>query len=89
MIRSDLLNHSKNLHNTAGVHKSSAVKLIFFTVVPNMFGSSIRNLFHVTFLVPRILRWFHYFWNMFGPMNYSIAVEGHLKIRITLDELHQ
>jgi hypothetical protein len=36
----------------------------FGTVARNVFGSSVGNLLYVTFLVPRILRWFLDFWKM-------------------------
>jgi hypothetical protein len=35
----------------------SPVRLSFCTVAPNIFGSSVWNLLHVTLPAPRILRW--------------------------------
>jgi hypothetical protein len=47
------------------MHKSQAPSLTvvtkFCTVVPNMCGSSVWNLLHVTIPAPRILRWLLYF----------------------------
>ena len=38
----------------------------FWTVAPNIFGSS-RNLLHVSLLAPRILRWLLKFWKFVHP----------------------
>jgi hypothetical protein len=39
----------------AGVYKSQVTK--FCVVVPNTFGFTVWNMIHITYLVPRILRW--------------------------------
>jgi len=36
----------------------------FGLVVPNIYGSSVRNLLHIALLVPRILRWLLDFWKV-------------------------
>jgi len=45
-----------------GYHVSPATKL--YVVTPNMCGSSVCNLLHVTFLVPESLRWLQHFWKI-------------------------
>jgi hypothetical protein len=37
-------------------------------MAPNICGSSLWNFHHVTFLVPRILKWRLEFWNIFAPL---------------------
>jgi hypothetical protein len=37
-------------------------------VASNICGSSVRNIFHVTLLVPRILKWLLDFWKIYGPL---------------------
>jgi len=37
------------------------MKFKFWAVAPNIYASPIWNMFHVTFLVSRILRWLMYF----------------------------
>ena len=39
----------------------------FYTAAPNMRGSSVRNLLHVTFLTPKILRRLLELWKSLGP----------------------
>jgi len=41
----------------------------FCTVGSNICGCPVRNLLHVTLLVPRILRWFLDFWEICGSLN--------------------
>jgi hypothetical protein len=43
----------------------------FYTVAPNICGSSVWNLLLVTRLVPRILRRLLDFWTVCGTMRYS------------------
>lgn len=47
-------------------HVAPATKLC--VVMPNMCGSSVCNLLHVTFLVPKSLRWLQHFWKICGPL---------------------
>jgi len=42
------------VHLTAGVHKIQASK--FRTMAPNIYGPTVRNIFHVIFTATRILR---------------------------------
>ena len=39
----------------------------FYTVAPNIRGSLVRNLFHVTLLATKNLRWFNDFKKIMGP----------------------
>ena len=52
----------------AGVHnpeRQVAMATKFHTVAPNICGSSVRNLLHVTLLAPRSLRWLLHFFKKF------------------------
>jgi hypothetical protein len=40
----------------------------FCTEAPDIFGSSVTNLFHISHLAPRILRWLLHFWNICAPL---------------------
>ena len=40
----------------------------FWMVVPNICGSSVWNLLHVTLLAPRILKWLLEFWSCCAPL---------------------
>jgi hypothetical protein len=46
----------------------------FCTLAPNICGSWVCGLFHVTLLVPRVLIWFVDFWKIFWPLNCCIDV---------------
>ena len=47
----------------------------FCTVVSNIFGSSVWNLLHVTFLVSsRIMKWLLNFWKICAPMMMTISI---------------
>lgn len=59
------------------VHKSRAIK--FYTVVTNIFRSSVWTLLRITDPVPRILRWFLHFWKIYT----SFAIAS-IIIRIVL-----
>ena len=48
-----------------GHHVAPATKLC--VVTPNMCGSSVCNVLHVTFLVPESLKWLQHFWKMCRP----------------------
>ena len=37
-------------------------------VASDICGASVWNLFHVTFLMPRILRWLLDFWKIYAPL---------------------
>jgi hypothetical protein len=39
----------------------------------NFYGSSVRNMLHLTFLAPRILRWFLDFWKIYVSLVYKSA----------------
>ena len=41
-------------------------------VEPNVSGSSTWYLLHVTFLVPTIFRWLLHWWEICGPLLYSV-----------------
>jgi hypothetical protein len=54
-----------------GLHKSWQPNRrghYFFTVAPNICGSSVRNVLLVNILAPRILRWLLDFWKMCAPL---------------------
>jgi len=40
-------------------------------VTPNIFGSSIQNLLHITALTPRILQWLVDVWKLFESIAYN------------------
>lgn len=40
-------------------------------VAPNIFGSSVQNLLHVTALTPRILQWLVDVWKLFESIAYN------------------
>jgi len=40
-------------------------------VIPNICGSSVWNLLHITLLVPRILRWLLHILRICGPLYYT------------------
>ena len=54
-----------------GCQISQATK--FCTVAPNICQSSAQRLFHVTFPVPRILRWSPGFWKTSATLLYNIT----------------
>jgi len=45
-------------------------QMTFCMVVPNICGSSVQNLLHVTFLILKILWWFPNFWKICAPLVY-------------------
>ena len=51
------------------MHKPQTTE--FCTVAPNVCGSSVRKLLHVTLLMPRILRWLLDFWKISTPLLYT------------------
>jgi len=59
-------NSPLNGHTNTGHQVTMATKLC--TVAPNICGSSVWNLLHVTFLMPRILRWLVHFYTIFAPL---------------------
>jgi hypothetical protein len=62
------------------VHKSRAIK--FYTVVTNIFRSSLWTLLRITDPVHRILRWFLHFWKVYT----SFAIAS-IITRIVLDSM--
>ena len=60
-----------------GHHVIPATKLC--VVMPNICGSSVCNLLHLHFLVPKCLRWLQYFWKICGPLlqDHNIIVWVH------------
>ena len=58
-----LLSSVQGYTNT-GSQVAQATK--FGLVMPNIYGSSVWNLLHITLLVPRILRWLLGFWKICG-----------------------
>ena len=43
----------------------------FWMLIPNICGSSVWNLLHITLLVPRILSWLLHLWRICGPLCYT------------------
>jgi hypothetical protein len=55
----------------AGTHKSCALgHQAYYTLTPNICGSSIQNLLHVALLAPKIFRHLIDFWNICVPLPY-------------------
>jgi len=58
---------TKTIWNTAGRQVASAT--LFCTLIPTVCGLSVRNLFHVTLLTRRILKWSLDFWKNLAPIH--------------------
>ena len=50
------------------------------TVVPNMCDPLVWNLLHVALLVPRILRWLLYFWEVYVPLHLPYTGEREVPV---------
>jgi hypothetical protein len=63
-----------------GGHSHFAVASKFCMVVPNICGSSVRNLLQVILLPPRILRWLLDFWKFCAPVHWNAInrLQSHL-----------
>ena len=53
-----------------------AQRTIFCMLAPNICGSSIWNLFHVSVLAPKTFRWFLDFWKTYRTLDGIILLGG-------------
>jgi hypothetical protein len=58
-------------------------QLSFFSVAPNICGSSVCNLLHITLLASTISQQLLEFWNIFGPLLYMQAGQTHRRFTNT------